>query len=137
MAYKRILFGTDGSASAQAAGVVAARLAQAGGAQLIVGVAFERATDAEQIVAAAIQHAEAAGVRRVSGEARAGVPADALIALADGHDVGLVVVSGGRGKQYGLGAGGASAWPSVPRATSSWCRARHSGGSTGPSIGGS
>ena len=103
MAYKRILFGTDGSASAQAAGAVAAGLARAGGAQLIVGFAFERATDAERIVAAAVEQAEAAGVRRVSGEARAGVPADALIALADGHDVGLVVVSGGRGKKYGLG----------------------------------
>ena len=102
MAYKRILFGTDGSASAQAAGAVAAALAKAGGAQLIVGFAFERPTDAEQIVATAVQQAEAAGVR-VSGEARAGVPADALIALADGHDVGLVVVSGGRGKKYGLG----------------------------------
>ena len=31
------------------------------------------------------------------------MPADTLIALADGHDVGLVVVSGGRGKKYGLG----------------------------------
>ena len=103
MAYKRILFGTDGSASAQAAGAVAAALAKAGGAQLFVGFAFERPTDAEQIVATAVQQAEAAGVRRVSGEARAGVPADALIALADGHDVGLVVVSGGRGKKYGLG----------------------------------
>ena len=72
-------------------------------AQLIVGFAFERPTDAEQIVATAVQQAEAAGVRQVSGEARAGVPADALIALADGHDVGLVVVSGGRGKKYGLG----------------------------------
>jgi nucleotide-binding universal stress UspA family protein/nitrite reductase/ring-hydroxylating ferredoxin subunit len=103
MAYKRILFGTDGSPSAQAAGAVAASLARAGGAQLIVGFAFERPTDAEQIVATAVQQAEAAGVRHVSGEARAGVPADALIALADGHDVGLVVVSGGRGKRYGLG----------------------------------
>lgn len=103
MAYKRILFGTDGSASAQAAGAVAASLAKAGGAELFVGFAFERPTDAEQIVATAVEQAEAAGVRRVSGEARAGVPADALIALADGHDVGLVVVSGGRGKKYGLG----------------------------------
>ncbi|MGZ5298177.1 MAG: universal stress protein [Actinomycetota bacterium] len=103
MAYKRILFGTDGSASAQAAGAVAAALARAGSAQLIVGFAFERPTDAEQIVAAAVQQAEAAGVRRVSGEARAGVPADTLIALADAHDVGLVVVSGGRGKKHGLG----------------------------------
>jgi nucleotide-binding universal stress UspA family protein/nitrite reductase/ring-hydroxylating ferredoxin subunit len=103
MAYKRILFGTDGSASAQAAGAVASALAKAGSAQLIVGFAFERATDAEQIVASAVAQAESAGVRKVSGEARAGVPADALIALADGHDVGLVVVSGGRGKKYGLG----------------------------------
>jgi nucleotide-binding universal stress UspA family protein/nitrite reductase/ring-hydroxylating ferredoxin subunit len=103
MAYKRILFGTDGSASAQEAGAVAAALAKAGAAQLIVGCAFERSTDAEQIVATAVRQAEAAGVRRVSGEARAGVPADTLIALADGHDVGLVVVSGGRGKKYGLG----------------------------------
>ena len=103
MAYKRILFGTDGSASAQAAGAVAAALARAGGAQLFVGFAFERPTDAEEIVATAVQQAEAAGARRVSGEARAGVPADALIALADTHDVGLVVVSGGRGKKYGLG----------------------------------
>ena len=54
MAYKRILFGTDGSASAQAAGAVASALAKAGSAQLIVGFAFERATDAEQIVAAAV-----------------------------------------------------------------------------------
>ena len=98
MAYKRILFGTDGSASAQAAGAVASALAKAGSAQLIVGFAFERATDAEQIVAAAVAEAEAAGVGKVAGEARAGVPADTLIALADGYDVGLVVVSGGRGK---------------------------------------
>jgi nucleotide-binding universal stress UspA family protein/nitrite reductase/ring-hydroxylating ferredoxin subunit len=103
MAYKRILFGTDGSASAQAAGAVASALSKAESAQLIVGFAFERATDAEQIVSTAVAQAEAAGVRHVSGEARAGVPADALISLADGHDVGLVVVSGGRGKKYGLG----------------------------------
>jgi nucleotide-binding universal stress UspA family protein len=103
MAYKRILFGTDGSASAQAAGTVAAALAKAGGAQLIVAYAFDRPTDAERTVDAAVEHAKAAGVRRVSGEIRAGVPADALIALADERDVGLVVVSGGRGKKFGLG----------------------------------
>jgi nucleotide-binding universal stress UspA family protein/nitrite reductase/ring-hydroxylating ferredoxin subunit len=103
VAYKRILFGTDGSAAAQAAGAVAAALAKAGSAQLIVGFAFERPTDADRIVAAAVEQATASGVRHVSGEARAGVPADALIELADANDVGLVVVSGGRGKRYGLG----------------------------------
>jgi nucleotide-binding universal stress UspA family protein len=103
MAYKRILFGTDGSASAQAAGAVAAALARAGGAQLIVACAFATPTDAEETVAAAVEQATAAGVRRVRGEIRAGVPADALIELADEHDVGLVVVSGGAGKKYGLG----------------------------------
>ena len=76
MAYKRILFGTDGSASAQAAGAVASALAKAGSAQLIVGFAFERATDAEQIVAAAVAEAEAAGVGKVAGEARASCAAD-------------------------------------------------------------
>ena len=103
VAYKRILFGTDGSVAAQAAGGVAAALANAGSAELIVGFAFDRPTDVGRIVAEAIDQAKAAGVREVSGESRAGVPADALIELADAHDVGLVVVSGGRGKRYGLG----------------------------------
>jgi nucleotide-binding universal stress UspA family protein/nitrite reductase/ring-hydroxylating ferredoxin subunit len=103
VAYKRILFGTDGSASAQTAGSVAAALAKAGSAHLIVACAFDKPTDAERTVATGVEQAKAAGVRRVEGEARAGVPADALIGLADEHDVGLVVVSGGRGKKVGLG----------------------------------
>ncbi len=103
MAYKRILFGTDGSASAQVAGSVAAALAKAGSAQLIVACAFDKPTDAERTVATGVEQAKAAGVRKVQGEIRAGVPADALIGLADQHDVGLVVVSGGRGKKVGLG----------------------------------
>ncbi len=98
MAYKRILFGTDGSTPARAAGAVAAALAKAGSAQLIVACAYDKPTDADQTVAAAVEEAKAAGIRRVSGESRAGVPADTLIELADEHDVGLVVVSGGRGK---------------------------------------
>ena len=103
MAYKRILFGTDGSASAQTAGSVAAALAKAGSAHLIVACAFDKPTDAERTVSIGVKQAKAAGVRHVEGEARAGVPADALIGLADEHDVGLVVVSGGRGKKVGLG----------------------------------
>jgi len=103
VAYKRILFGTDGSAPASAAGAVAAALARAGGAELIVACAFASPTDAERTVAEAVEQAKAAGVRRVSGESRAGVPADALIALSDERDVGLMVVSAGAGKRYGLG----------------------------------
>ncbi|MEP6973266.1 MAG: universal stress protein [Actinomycetota bacterium] len=103
MAYKRILFGTDGSPSAQAAGTVAAALAKAGSAHLIVACAFDKPTDAERTVSTGVEQAKAAGVRHVQGEVRAGVPADALIGLADEHDVGLVVVSGGRGKKVGLG----------------------------------
>lgn len=103
MAYKRILFGTDGSPSAQSAGSVAAALAKAGSAQLIVACAFDKPTDAERIVATGVEQAKAAGVKRVEGQVRAGVPADALIGLADEHDVGLLVVSGGRGKKVGLG----------------------------------
>jgi nucleotide-binding universal stress UspA family protein len=102
MAYKRILLGTDGSASSHAAGAVAAALAKAGKAQLIVACAFDKPTDAERVVAAAVQEAETAGVRRVEGESRAGVPADALIQLSDERDVGLLVVSGG-GRGKGLG----------------------------------
>jgi nucleotide-binding universal stress UspA family protein/nitrite reductase/ring-hydroxylating ferredoxin subunit len=101
MAYKRILFGTDGSAPAQAAGSVASALAKASGAQLIVACAFDTPTDADRIVTAAVEQAKAAGVRKVQAEVRAGVPADALIALADEQDVGLVVIAGGRGKQLG------------------------------------
>ena len=103
MAYKRILFGTDGSASARAAGAVAAALAKAGKAQLIVACAFAKPTDAERVVAAGVEEAEAAGVRRVEGESRAGLPADALIQLSDERDVGLLVVSGGSGGK-GLGS---------------------------------
>lgn len=103
MAYKRILFGTDGSDSARAAEAVVAALAKAGSAQLIVACAFDRPTDAERTVATAVERAKAAGVRRVKGESRAGVPADALIELADEHDVGLLVVSAGRGRKFGLG----------------------------------
>ncbi len=103
VAYKRILFGTDGSAPARAAGTIATALAKAGSAHLIVACAYDKPTDAARTVAAAVEEAKAAGIRRVEGATRAGVPADALIELADEHDVGVVVVSGGRGKKFGLG----------------------------------
>lgn len=103
MAYKRILLGTDGSDSARVAESVAAALTKAGSAQLIVACAFGKRIDAERIVDAAVERAKSAGVRRVKGESRAGVPADAFIELADEHDVGLLVVSAGRGRKLGLG----------------------------------
>ena len=103
MAYKRILFGTDGSASAQAAGAVALGARRAGRSAADRGVRV-RASHRRRTDRGDGRRAGGGGGRPpVSGEARAGVPADALIALADGHDVGLVVVSGGRGKKYGLG----------------------------------
>jgi nucleotide-binding universal stress UspA family protein/nitrite reductase/ring-hydroxylating ferredoxin subunit len=104
MTYKRILLGTDGSPSAAEAGIVAAKLARAGGAELIVAYVFDRAgSSPEAVVAEALEAARAAGVRRVSSESRAGQPAEGLMAIADERDVGVVVASAGRGKRFGLG----------------------------------
>ena len=47
-----------------------------------------------------MEAAEAAGVKKVSGELREGPPADVLGALAEEKDVGLIVISGGRGQRY-------------------------------------
>ena len=104
MTYKRILCGIDGSVSAERATAVAVGLAIASRAELIFAHAFDRpGTHPERLVGTAVEAAEAAGVRMVSGESRAGGAADALMALADERDVGVIVVSGGRGKRYGLG----------------------------------
>jgi nucleotide-binding universal stress UspA family protein len=104
MTYKRILLGTDGSASAKEAGLVAAKLAKAGKAELIVAHVFERAgVGPEAVVTEATEAASAAGVRRVASETRAGPPAEGLMAIADERDVGVIVTSAGRGKRFGLG----------------------------------
>jgi nucleotide-binding universal stress UspA family protein/nitrite reductase/ring-hydroxylating ferredoxin subunit len=104
MTYKRILLGTDGSASAKEAGLVAAKLAKAGNAELIVAHVFERAgVGPEAVVTEATEAASAAGVRRVASETRAGPPAEGLMAIADERDVGVIVTSAGRGKRFGLG----------------------------------
>ena len=98
MAYKRILFGTDGSASAQEAGAVAAALAKAGSAHLIVACAFDKPTDAEQTVSTAMEQAKAAGARHVQGEVptdvllREGDPATQILAAADEVGAGLIIV---------------------------------------------
>jgi nucleotide-binding universal stress UspA family protein/nitrite reductase/ring-hydroxylating ferredoxin subunit len=97
VAYKRILFGTDGTARAAATSHVATELAKAGKAELIVAHVWERPEGAQALLDAAVRAVEAAGVKKVRGELVGGrAPADALIALAEERDVGLVVVSGGR-----------------------------------------
>ena len=104
MAYKRILLGTDGSASAARAAGVAVDLAKAGKAELIVAYAYESRTGAEEKVATALEAAEAAGIKKLSSELRPGTPVEAMSALAEERDVGLIVISGGRGQRYTLGA---------------------------------
>lgn len=97
MAYKRILFGTDGTERAAACTNVATGLANAGKAKLVVTHVWERPEGAEQVLEAALARAEAAGVKRVEGELHGGrSPADVLVELAESKDVGLIVVSGGR-----------------------------------------
>ncbi|CAN5702297.1 hypothetical protein BH18ACT17_BH18ACT17_15180 [soil metagenome] len=97
MAYKRILFGTDGSPRAVATSRVAAEIAKAGKAELIVAHVWERPEGAQQVLDAAMAAASEAGVKKVKGELHGGrSPADVLIDLAEQRDVGLVVVSGGR-----------------------------------------
>ena len=97
MAYKRILFGTDGTARAAASGHVATRLAVAAKAELIVAHVWERPEGAQAVLDAAVTAAQEAGVKKVKGELHGGrSPADVLVELAEERDVGLVVVSGGR-----------------------------------------
>jgi nucleotide-binding universal stress UspA family protein/nitrite reductase/ring-hydroxylating ferredoxin subunit len=103
MAYKRILFGTDGSARAAAAGSIAVALAKAGSAELVVVHSYAPPGDGQSVLDAAVETAVSAGIRRVTPELRGGRPADVLIEVAESRDVGLVVVSGGRGQHHELG----------------------------------
>jgi nucleotide-binding universal stress UspA family protein len=103
MAYKRILFGTDGSERAQEASLVAQGLARAFNAQLLVARVAQHASAEDPVLASALEGAEAAGVRKLEGVALSGRPTDQLQALAEERDVGMLVVSGGRGQQHGLG----------------------------------
>jgi nucleotide-binding universal stress UspA family protein len=103
VAYKRILLGTDGTDRAAHAGRVAAALAKAGKAELIVAHVWEQPEGAEARLAVAVDAAEAAGVKKVVPELHgARPPAEVLAEIAELRDVGLVVVSAGRG-QHGPG----------------------------------
>ena len=106
MAYKRIVHGTDGSASSARAGEVAGAITVANNAELIVvHVRAPGDAGAKETLARAVAVCEAAGVRarKLTGELVEGRPAEALVELAEERDAGLLVVSGGRGQQYSLG----------------------------------
>ena len=106
MAYKRIVHGTDGSASSARAAQVACAITAANNAELIVvHVRVPGDAGAEQTLSRSTAWCEAAGVkaRKLTGELLDGRPAEAVIEFAEQRDAGLVVVSGGRGQQYSLG----------------------------------
>lgn len=106
MAYKRIVHGTDGSASSVRAARVAAALTVANNAELIVvHVQVPGDASAPRTLATAIAGCEAGGVkaRKISGELLDGRPAETIVDFAERRDAGLVVVSGGRGQRYSLG----------------------------------
>ena len=99
MAYKRILFGTDGSQRAAPTAHVATRLAKAGSAELVIAHIWERPEGAQAVLDTALAEAEAAGVKRRSGELHGGrSPAEVLTDVAEARDVGLIVVGGGRSR---------------------------------------
>jgi nucleotide-binding universal stress UspA family protein/nitrite reductase/ring-hydroxylating ferredoxin subunit len=98
--YGRILYGTDGSAPAVRAGEVATTLARATSSRLVITAASLSPEGVEERLQSAADAAESAGMRRqrietVHGVGRAG---DALLAVADQKDVGLVTVARGEGQ---------------------------------------
>ena len=115
---KKILVGTDGSATAAIAVGKAAAIAAATGAELVVISAYSSKPPgnlgsslgsdatwsataqaaASEHVQSAISSAKSAGVDATSGDAVAGDPADVLISQAEQHGVDLIVV-GNRGMQ--------------------------------------
>jgi nucleotide-binding universal stress UspA family protein/nitrite reductase/ring-hydroxylating ferredoxin subunit len=106
VAYKRIVHGTDGSASSARATTVAAAITVANNAELIVAhVQKPGDTEAARTLASAVAACEDAGVkpRKLTAEMLEGRPAEAIVEFAEQRDAGLVVVSGGRGQQYSLG----------------------------------
>ena len=106
MAYKRIVHGTDGSATSSRAARVAAAITVANNAELVVvHVQIPGDTGAPATLAAAIAGCEAEGVkaRKLTGQLLEGRPAEAIVEFAEQRDAGLVVVSGGRGQRYSLG----------------------------------
>lgn len=104
MTYGRILFGTDGSPAAARAGEVAAALAAAQGAKLTIMSAFLDPRGVDEMLAQASETAQGFGLRprRVDTVKAQGPPAQTIAEVAEQRDVGLIVISRGRGQQTAL-----------------------------------
>lgn len=104
MTYGRILFGTDGSPAAARAGEVAAALAAAQGAKLTIMSAFLDPRGVDEMLAQASETAQGFGLRprRIDTVKAQGPPAQAIAEVAEQRDVGLIVISRGRGQQTAL-----------------------------------
>jgi nucleotide-binding universal stress UspA family protein/nitrite reductase/ring-hydroxylating ferredoxin subunit len=98
--YGKIVFGTDGSPSAARAGEVAATIGRATSSRFLAVTGYASAVGAEERVAAALDAAEAAGMRRprMAAIARPGRPGDVLVEVAEEEDAGLIVVARGEGE---------------------------------------
>ena len=98
--YGKIVFGTDGSRSAARAGEVAATVARASESRFLAVTGYASAVGADERVAAALDAAETAGLRRarMKAIARPGRPGDVLVEVAEEQDVGLIVLARGEGE---------------------------------------
>jgi nucleotide-binding universal stress UspA family protein len=97
MAYRTIIVGTDGSATAEKAVLQAAGLAAQHGAQLIVVAAAdphgdELAGPTDELVGQAKRAALGVGAERVTVQASAGSPADILLEAATDFRADCIVV---------------------------------------------
>ena len=91
----RIVFGTDGSPSADRAGEVAATLARASSSELIVVTGSQRPREMEGVVDRAVDLAAAAGVDEdvIHAEVVADRAGYALVAAAKDHEAGLIAIA--------------------------------------------
>jgi len=98
--YGKIVFGTDGSRSAARAGEVAATVARASESRFLAVTGYASAVGADERVAAALDAAETAGLRRarMKAIARPGRPGDVLVEVAEEQDAGLIVLARGEGE---------------------------------------
>ncbi len=91
MSYKRIVFATDGSESAERARRVAASIAKATRGTVLVGHAYESPIEGKEILEQAVGACEADGVK-VRGELLDGTPAAAIVEFADVNDADVIVI---------------------------------------------
>jgi nucleotide-binding universal stress UspA family protein/nitrite reductase/ring-hydroxylating ferredoxin subunit len=101
--YGKIVFGTDGGPAAAKAGEVAATVARATSSRFLAVTGFTSAVGAQERVDAALDAAEAAGMRRarMTAIARPGRPGDVLAEVAEEQDAGLIVLARGEGGAEG------------------------------------